>query len=153
MTRTRRICCVLSLLVAAGCGRKPSAGETATLEKNFQESLSGVVLAGHFTMGKDDRLREEKYTIEKVSKIGGDLWLFDARIQYGSRDVVLPLPLTVKWAGDTPVITLTDVGIPGIGVYTARVMIYRGQYAGTWSGKDGHGGHLFGRLVKKGAAP
>lgn len=155
MTRTRRVCCVLGLLAAAGCGRKPSSSEAAALEKNFQESLSGVVLTGHFTMGRNDRLREEKYTIEKVSKIAGDQWLFHARIQYGSHDVAVPLPLTVKWAGDTPIITLTDVGIPGFGTYTARVLIYRGQYAGTWSGKNA-GGHLFGRIVKKeaaGAAP
>src|SRR5712692_9354899 len=135
------------LLAAAGCRKTPA--DAAALEKQFQESLSDVVLTGHFTLGKDDQLREEKYTIEKVSKIKGDLWLFQARIQYGSRDVTLPLPLRVEWAGDTPVITLTDLAIPGVGTYTARVLIYRGQYAGTWAGK-GHGGHLFGRIVKKG---
>ena len=139
---------VILLLSTAACGKKDAAGEAATLEKQFQESLSGVVLAGHFTMGRDGKLREEKYTIDKVSKIMGDRWLFQARIQYGSRDVTLPLPLTVKWAGDTPLITLTDVGIPGIGTYTARVLFYRGQYAGTWSGKNA-GGHLFGRIMKK----
>ena len=31
--------------------------------------------------------------------------------------------------------------------YTARVLIYGKQYAGTWSGKD-HGGHLFGRIER-----
>jgi hypothetical protein len=82
-----------------------------------------------------------------VAKLKGDLWRFDTRIVYGDHDVTLPLPLTVKWAGDTPVITLTDTGIPGLGTYTARVLIYRGQYAGTWSAGD-HGGQLYGRIEK-----
>lgn len=35
-----------------------------------------------------------------------------------------------------------------MGTYTARVVVYCGQYAGTWSGRNG-GGKLFGRIVKK----
>lgn len=152
MTRLTLVMATLALLLTCtACGKKDSAGEVAALEKQFEESLNGVTLVGHFTMGNDTALREEKYTIEKVSKLKDGLWLFNARIQYGKRDVTLPLPLPVKWAGDTPVITLTDLSIPGIGTYTARVMIYRGHYAGTWSGKN-HGGHLFGRIVKKGEA-
>jgi hypothetical protein len=57
------------------------------------------------------------------------------------------MPLKVFWAGDTPVISLTDLSIPGLGTYTARVMVYRDQYAGTWKAKD-HGGHLFGRITR-----
>ncbi|MBI3462109.1 MAG: hypothetical protein HY000_03480 [Planctomycetes bacterium] len=123
--------------------------DQATLDKQFEETLSGSVLEGSFTVtGREDRIpKSEKYTIEKVSKLQNDYWLFQARIQYGDRDVTLPLPLQVKWAGDTPVITLTDLMIPGLGTYTARVVIYRDQYAGTWSASD-HGGHLFGRVVK-----
>ena len=34
--------------------------------------------------------------------------------------------------------------------YTARVVVYRGQYAGTWSGKNG-GGKVFGKLTKASA--
>jgi hypothetical protein len=47
---------------------------------------------------------------------------------------------------DTPVITLTDISILGFGTYTARVVLYRDQYAGTWSGKN-YGGQLFGKIV------
>ncbi len=57
------------------------------------------------------------------------------------------LPLTVKWAGDTPVITLTDMMVPGLGTYTARVLFHRGRYAGTWSASD-HGGEMWGRIEK-----
>jgi hypothetical protein len=127
---------------------KPTQAE---LEKQFGETLSGASLVGHFTAtGKeeDKPLTEERYTLTKVSKLQGDMWLFQTRIQYNKHDVNLPLPLEVKWAGDTPIITLTDLAIPGFGTFTARVIIYRGQYAGTWSGGD-HGGHLFGKIVKE----
>ena len=119
-------------------------------EQRFQEMLSGVTLTGHFTItgGEDsDTLREEKYTITKVTKLSGDYWLFFARIQYGGKDVTVPLKLEVKWAEDTPIITLTDLELPNLGTFTARVVIYRGQYAGTWSSGK-HGGHMFGIITK-----
>ena len=134
------------LLASFGCSRNVPP-DRAALERQFEESLTGATLVGQFTHGDRPGLSEERYTIQKVSKLQGDLWLFTARVQYGSRDVTVPMPLTVQWAGDTPVITLTDLSIPGLGAYTARVLFYRGQYAGTWSGKTA-GGHLFGRITK-----
>ena len=124
-------------------------------EQRFQEMLSGVTLTGHFTVtgGEDSgTLREEKYTIIKVTKLGGDYWLFFARIQYGGRDVTVPLRLEVKWAEDTPIITLTDLELPNLGTFTARVIIYRGEYAGTWSSGK-HGGHMFGIVTKNTPEP
>jgi len=53
----------------------------------------------------------------------------------------------VKWAGDTPVITLTNLGIPGLGTFTSRVVIYDNRYAGTWQ-HDKVGGNLFGRIER-----
>ena len=66
----------------------------------------------------------------------------------GETDLKLPITLPVKWADDTPMVSLTDQPIPGLGTFTARVLFFRGQYAGTWSGAD-HGGHLFGDIVKQ----
>ena len=128
----------------------PQQNALSPNEQRFQEMLSGVTLTGHFTItgGEDpSNLREEKYTITKVTKLGDDYWLFFARIQYGGRDVTVPLKLEVKWADDTPIITLTDLELPNLGTFTARVIIYRGQYAGTWS-SDKHGGHMFGIITK-----
>ena len=136
---------ILLVLLAAGCARKPPA--EADLEKQFQEMMSGVTLVGHSTrLNREGLFGEERYVIEKVSKISGDTWLFQARMQYGGRDIPVPVPVTMKWAGDTPVIELTDLTIPGMGTFTARVVLYRDQYAGTWSAKD-HGGQIFGKIV------
>ena len=139
---------VLSLLLAAGCSRKSGADSAAENEKRFEEMMTGVTLVGHSTRANKEGVGgEERYGIDKVSKLAGDTWLLHARIKYGSHDLAVPIPVTIKWAGDTPVITLTDLTIPGLGTYTARVLLYRGQYAGTWSAKD-HGGELFGKIVR-----
>lgn len=128
----------------------PKQSALSPNEQRFQEMLSGVTLTGNFTItGREDSstLREEKYTITKVTKLSGDYWFFFARIQYGGRDVTVPLKLEVKWADNTPIITLTDLELPQLGTFTARVIIYRGQYAGTWSSGK-HGGHMFGIITK-----
>lgn len=118
------------------------------LEKRFAETLSGATLVGHFTTsGREGQPKEERYTISRVTKQQGDTWLFLARMQFGGRDLTVPMFIPVKWAGDTAVISVTDLGIPGMGTYTARVVIHGDQYAGTWSGKD-HGGHLWGRIER-----
>lgn len=120
------------------------------LEQAFAEKLSGAVFSGHYsvTAGKEEKPAQmEKYTIAKVSKLKDDLWLFTARIEYGKNNLMVPMTLQVKWAGDTPMITLTDLTIPGLGTFTSRVLIYGDRYAGTWQhGKNG--GHLWGRIEK-----
>lgn len=125
--------------------------DRAALEKQFQERMSGAVLVGSYTIkGQENEKppQEEKYTLSRVTKLQGDLWLFAARIQFGEQDLTVPLPLEVKWAGDTPVISVTDVTIPGLGTFSSRVLIYRGQYAGTWKHGDVEG-HLWGRITKE----
>ena len=139
---------VVFMTTFGACNQNQNIDVSVSLEEDFRKSMSEVTLLGHFTLGEDSNLREEKYTIKKISKIAGGLWLFQVRIQYGSHDVTVPLPLNVKWAGDTPIITLTDLSIPGLGTYTARVIIYRDQYAGTWSAGKVKG-QLFGRIVRE----
>src|SRR5262245_56432900 len=120
----------------------------APAEKEFQESLAGVVLEGQSTRDGKPGVADDKYNIERVEKGAGDQWTFYVKVSMQGREMVLPLPIDVKWAGDTPVITLTDKSLPGMGTYTARVVVYRGQYAGTWKGGNG-GGKVFGTIKKK----
>ena len=99
--------------------------------------------------GREDQSpKPEEYTITSAMKLpDGDLWLLKTRIKYGDKDVTVPIPLEIKWAGDTPVITLTNLGIPGLGTFTSRVVIYDNRYAGTWQ-HGNVGGNLFGRIEK-----
>jgi hypothetical protein len=133
----------------------PPALELNDAEKTFQEALHNVTLIGYFTQADSAELHDDKYVIEQVTKVKEDTWKFQARIQYNKKDFKVAMNLPVKFAGDTPVISLTNFAVPGFGSFTARVVMYNGAYAGTWgsAGANGHGGKLFGKIVKNDATP
>ncbi len=75
-------------------------------------------MIGSFTIdGKSDEepLKEERYEIDSVKKLGGKLWVFTARVKYGKVDTKLPITVPVEWAGDTPMVSLTNATLPGLG--------------------------------------
>jgi hypothetical protein len=154
--RTLLVLVVTSFPVLAEDAPKPVAATQpaqADLEAAFTARLSNAVMAGSYTMGNGAAPKKDRYTIVSVRKLKDDNWLFQARVQFGSKDVTIPMIIPVKWAGDTPVISVTELGFPGLGSYTARVMIYGDQYAGTWQDNNNkaHGGHLWGRIEKAAA--
>ena len=121
------------------------------LYDKFTKLLTGAKFVGHFTIdGKSlADLRKETYEIEKVEKLPeGDMWVITARIEYGDKDLKVPVPLEVKWAGTTPVLTLDHLTIPGLGTFAARVLLHQDKYVGTWR-HDEVGGHLFGAIKLK----
>lgn len=131
-----------------------AAAAQAKREDALAEMLSGATLDGSFTVtgpGRDAaQLSREKYTLGTVKKIDakkldGKLWLIPARIQYGGKDAQLPITLPIEWAGDTPVVVVDNVGLPGFGTVSARVMFFADHYAGYWQHGDA-GGHLFGTI-------
>ncbi|HEX7379362.1 MAG TPA: hypothetical protein VF278_19725 [Pirellulales bacterium] len=140
----------LPLLAADESAEKQNAPDRETLIKQFEKSMSGATLVGYFTINGQEGskgLKEEKYHLKSVKKLkNGDYWQFE--YQHGEAGETTKLPVEIKWAGDTPVITLTDVLVPGAGTFTARVLFYRHEYAGTWSASD-HGGRIFGKVVKQ----
>jgi len=129
---------------------KPAPTTTADLEAKFKTTLTNAVMDGRFCMldkGKLGPDKEEKYTIVGVEKTADGQWTISAKIQYGAINFTAPVPVQVKWAGDTPVIIVDNIGFPGTAKYSARVMIYGDTYAGTWSGGD-HGGLMHGVITK-----
>ena len=125
-------------------------GPTEEMEAKFVADMANVTFHGRWCAIKDGALGPEKpeqYEIVGVMKSGGDRWVINARIKYGIVNLVVPVPVQMKWAGDTPVIIVDKFGLPGAGTYSARVLVFGGTYAGTWSGGD-HGGLLNGLLVK-----
>jgi len=146
-------------LVLLGGARSTGIAEQPTVPVDPQQAerfsdleklLSGAAMVGYFTDSKEPatKLASDRYDLQSVRHLGEGQWLFQTRIRYGDRDVTLPLTLPIHWAGDTPVITVEKLAIPGFGTFTARVMIYADRYAGFWSGAD-HGGHMFGVIERK----
>ena len=135
---------------AANVQNSPNAqgegADRATLEKQLAERLNNARMTGFYSIeGQEGPPQPDQYTLGKVQKSEGDKWLFTADLQYGKKSMKVPLEIPVLWAGDTPVISVTNLAIPGMGTYTARVMIYGDAYAGTWSSPR-HGGYLWGRI-------
>lgn len=147
-----RLAALLFCLLAAQLGSAQPAAEAppemTPAEAAFAKAMSGATLAGAFTTGADAPPRAERYDLGEVRKVGDGLWQIRARIRYGEHDVELPITLPVDFAGDAAVIRVDKVGFPGLGEYSARVLIQGGKYAGYWEGA-GHGGHLFGELTRR----
>lgn len=131
--------------------KPPLASANLTeLERNFKDTLTNSKFAGYWRLRKDGQLTEAKketYTIKNITKVTSNSWIIEATIQYGTKNVTVPVPVQVEWADDTPVISVTRLGIPGLGTYSARVLVYDDCYSGVWSGPD-YGGLLSGVIIK-----
>ena len=133
-----------------------SAMDPSTLperERQFAERMQNVTMVGYFTIaGREGRApREDRYDIYSVEKVGEDRWRFNAKI--GENGVTLPVTVTMRWVDDTPMIMLTDMSIPSMGTFTARVFFYGDRYAGTWEHGGAGGGYMYGRVEKSPANP
>jgi hypothetical protein len=135
---------------ADAAAAKPGQDQ-ASREKWFAELLTNADLVGSFTTeGRDAPPKEDRYTILKAVKGEGENWVLTAKIGYKGISVPLDITVPVKWAGDTPMIQMTDQKVPGYGAFTVRLMFYGKHYAGTWSAGD-HGGLMWGRIERAGA--
>ncbi len=150
------ILCLLPVLAQTPAGaaetKAAPAVEMSAAEKHFAESMSNVTMTGFFTVGDDPATHADKYAIGRIWKIGDDLWNFEASVQYNDREFKATVKVPVKWAGDTPVLTLSNYLIQGQGVYSARILIFADQYAGAWGARE-HSGKMFGKIVKNQPAP
>ena len=135
---------------SAGNRSVAASDETKALHDKLAKYLSGTKWTGQFTMEGNAETRTEHYEIISAEKGEiGDYWNLIARIKYGDHDATIPLPpIEIKFAGKTPVITVDQAFFPGFGKFDARVLIRKGQYAGTWAHSGGVGGHMFGKIEK-----
>ncbi len=118
------------------------------LRQALSEALTGATLVGYFTVDGDAAEKPPKpdrYTLTSVVPGKGDYFTF----VYIHQGIPIPLSLKVLWAGDTPVLTLEEFTIAGMGTFSARLMfrLKHDRYAGTWQhGKTG--GLMFGRIER-----
>lgn len=141
---------VLAVLPLVSAAADDAEADQKKREEAFAAAYSKCNLVGSFTVdgGNEKPPKSERYEIESVKKLTGNLWTFTVRIKYGQLDTKLPITVPVLWAGDTPMVSLTDASLPGLGdAFSARVIFYQDRYAGTWQHGD-KGGHMFGRIER-----
>ncbi len=137
------------LVAKTGVGQAVDPASLTDLERDFSERMQNVTLVGQFTIEGREHLggRPERYEIASVTKVGENSWRFDARITYGSTDVTLPVTVPIVWAGDTPMISITDFTIPTLGTFTTRLIFYDDRYAGSWQHGE-FGGLMYGTIER-----
>jgi hypothetical protein len=140
------VCGLMTSLWAAEPEKKV---DRPALEQAFAARLTGATLAGAFSLdGKDTGPNKpDRYQIVSAKKVSGDDWIITSKMKVGQNEIDIPIPIKVYWADDTPVMSLTDMTIPGVGTFTARVMFYGDRYAGTWQHGEA-GGHMWGMVEK-----
>jgi hypothetical protein len=137
------------LLGRAGIGSAVDPASLTELERQFTDRMRDVSLVGTFTIaGRDDRpAHPDRYDISSVEKVGDNLWRFNASMDCCGVSGAIPIVVPMRWSGDTPMITMTDTSLPGVGTFTVRLLFYEDRYAGTW--QHGQvGGHMSGRIEK-----
>jgi hypothetical protein len=139
------ITCAFSAAALCAQDQAPTLNDA---EKKFQATMENVTLVGYYTFGDSADLKADQYRVEHITKVKEDTWNFEARFKMGQRDMKVTLPIPVKFAGDTPVISLTNYSVMGMGSFSARIVFYDGAYAGTWAASADHRGVMFGKIVK-----
>ena len=127
---------------------KSEKGNEDIRGRRLAEYLSGTKFVGQFTVdgSANGKAKLEEYEISRCEKLpANDLYRLTARMKYGKVDQEVPMEIKILFAGETPVITLDSMWIPGMGTFDARVLIRRDHYCGTWK-HDAKGGHMFGTI-------
>lgn len=126
--------------------------EAVDPEARFRALLTKASLTGRWAPLRDGVLGDERggdsYRIEGVTKTGGESWVVRAKLSYRQREFVLPIPVKVRFVGDTAILILDGLAIPEGGTYSARVMFHGQTYSGSWSGGRG-GGMLYGVITNE----
>ncbi len=135
------------VLPAAAAWRHDDDAAQEAREEAFAKLLTGAKMTGWFTDSTrpDAPPAKDSYVISRAEKADGDTWLIEAVV--GETGLKVPLYVPVKWAGETPVITLDKFPVPQMGTFDARVLFHGASYAGVWSGAT-HGGEMAGRIER-----
>jgi hypothetical protein len=138
------------LVARTGIGAGIDSTALDERERRFTERMRGVALIGTFNAeGEPAPPTPERYEIRSVEKVGTDLWRFNADMNCCGVEGALPVTVPLRFAGDTPMIQMTDTTIPGVGTFTVRLFFYANSYAGTWQ-HDDRRGTMTGRLETTG---
>jgi hypothetical protein len=124
------------------------------VEANFIAMLKNATLKGTWAPVQQAQLgasrKDDGYRIARVEKKDGDKWMLVYRVTYQGREIEYPMPVTVKFAGDTAVLILDNVraGLNKAN-WSARVLFHENVYTGRWweTGNKEHGGTIEGVIT------
>jgi hypothetical protein len=148
---------------AAGAQESATEPDQRDQDARFEALMEGARLVGQFTVDTgqaEDAPRPDLYSVSALEKGEGDVWIFHYTMSYGSGSsggnqgssnrpaTTFDIPVRVVWADDTPVLTMTEQAVEGLGTFTVRVMIHGDRYAGTWQ-HGAFGGHMWGRIERE----
>lgn len=127
---------------------------SSDVETNFIAMLKNATLKGTWAPVQQAQMgasqKDEGYRIAKVEKKDGDKWTLVYLVTYQGREIEYPMPVTVKFAGDTAVLILDNVRAgQGKANWSARVMFHENVYTGRWweTGNKEHGGTIEGVIT------
>jgi hypothetical protein len=128
---------------------KPAPAPTQEqLEAKFQKMLTKAYLRGRWSpvdaAGLGPEKQEDKYEIISAAKVKDDQWVINAKMKYGKNEFVMPVPVRVKWSGETPMLIVDKLSMGPDRSYSARVLFFDGMYSGSWNSASGYGGVLYG---------
>lgn len=158
--RAPALAVVLAVVLLAACRQAAEADGEVDVDRQqaFVERYSNIALRGGATdsakagVQMDDPDKPSPYRIVGWQQRGPGALTALAVFGAGPLSMPVPVPVQLDWAGEVPVLRLSEVRIPGIGTYSATWFFHGDRFAGTWQG-TGHGGHFFGDILRPAAAP
>ena len=142
---------LIAAVLFAGPGRA-AAEDPAALEAAFSAMLKNATLEGTWVPisgGQAGEQKVDRYRVVRAEKVDGDQWHIVSKIKHQGQEIEYPIPVTMKWAGDTAVLILDEVATGGGKSYSARVLFHNDRYAGSWWGKDQPGGLVSGAISRE----
>ena len=144
--------CGIACSFAEEPGEK-AASETETMESQFSAMLKGATLKGTWApvgpvgLGED---KDDAYHIVEAKKVKEDQWVMVSRFNYKGRQLDIPVPVVIKFAGDTAVMILNDLPTGDGATWSARILFHDDVYAGSWwESTRKKGGILSGTISRK----
>ncbi|MFT5464996.1 MAG: hypothetical protein ACI8UO_000082 [Verrucomicrobiales bacterium] len=140
-----------TLAIAVAFGIHPAAAEDDA-EANFVAMLKNATLKGTWApvaQGQQGEDKNDAYQVLRAEKVEGDNWHIVTEVSRQGQTFEYPLPVIVKFAGDTAVMILDDARTGDGGKWSARVLFHNNVYAGSWWSAGGKAGTISGTISQK----
>lgn len=133
------LACSLAVTLFIFTGHSNARAETQEIEKAFSAMLTNATLNGTWApidkrlLGDDQK---DGYEIVRATKKEADQWVLVSKMKFNGQELQIPIPVIVKFAGDTAVMVLNNLPLGDGTTWSARILFHDDVYAGSWWGAD-----------------